>query len=264
MKKFLIIFLVVISFTSCSEYQKALKSEDLAVKFEAATKQYDNAKYSKAIRLFEQIAPSYRGKPQAEKMFYMFSQSYYKTKQYYLSGYQFESFAAGYPKSEKIEEASYLGAKSYSMLSPVYSLDQTETDKAIEKLQSFIDTYPNSVFLSEANVVVKELREKLEKKAFENAFGYNKISDYKSAIVALDNFIIDYPGTPFKEKALFYKFDSAYQLAINSITTKMQDRLNVAKTAYSNLVKFNANTDYKQKADEMLVRIDTDLKQFSK
>jgi len=264
MKKFIIIVLIVVGFSSCSEYQKALKSEDSSVKFDAAAKQYEKGKYTKAIRLFEQIAPTYRGKPQAEKMFYMFSQSYYKTKQYYLSGYQFESFAAGYPKSDKIEEASYLGAKSYSMLSPVYSLDQTDTDKAIEKLQAFLDTYPNSSYLAEANVVVKALREKLEKKAYENALGYNKISDFKSAIIALDNFIIDYPGTPFKEKALFYKFDSAYQLAINSISSKMQDRLNVAKTAYSNLVKFNSNTEYKQKADQMLARIDTDLKQFSK
>jgi outer membrane protein assembly factor BamD len=264
MKKFIIIVLIVVGFSSCSEYQKALKSEDVSVKFEEATKQYDNGKYSKAIRLFEQIAPSYRGKPQAEKMFYMFSQSYYKTKQYYLSGYQFESFAAGYPKSDKIEEASYLGAKSYSMLSPVYSLDQTDTDKAIEKLQTFIDAYPNSSYLAEANVVVKQLREKLEKKAYLNAYAYYKISDFKSAMVALDNFIIDYPGTPFKEKALFYKFDSAYQLATNSIASKMQDRLNVAKVAYSNLLKFNANSEYKLKADIMLAKIEVDLKQFSK
>ena len=264
MKKFIIIVLIAVGLSSCSEYQKALKSEDAAVKLEAATKQYESGKYSKAIRLFEQIAPSYRGKPNAEKMFYMFAQSYYKTKQYYLSGYQFESFAAGYPKSDKIEEASYLGAKSYSMLSPVFSLDQTDTDKAIEKLQSFIDTYPNSQYLAETNVSVKALREKLEKKAYLNAYGYNKISDYKSAIVALDNFIIDYPGTPFKEKALYYKLDSAYQLAINSITTKMEDRLAVAKTAYSNLIKFNANTEYKLKADIMLAKIEMDLKQFSK
>jgi outer membrane protein assembly factor BamD len=264
MKKFIIIVLIVVGFSSCSEYQKALKTEDVAVKFEEATKQYENGNYTKAIRLFEQIAPSYRGKPQAEKMFYMFSQSYYKTKQYYLSGYQFESFAAGYPKSDKIEEASYLGAKSYSMLSPVYSLDQTDTDKAIEKLQNFIDAYPNSSFLAEANVVVKDLREKLEKKAYLNAYGYYKISDFKSAMVALDNFIIDYPGTPFKEKALFYKFDSAYQLATNSIASKMQDRLNVAKVAHSNLLKFNANTEYKLKADIMLAKIEMDLKQFSK
>jgi TolA-binding protein len=39
-------------------------------------------------------------------------------------------------------------------------------------------------------------------------------SDFKSALVALDNFIADYPGTPYKEDALYYKFDSAYQLGI--------------------------------------------------
>lgn len=264
MKKFLFTLLIAIVFSSCSEYQKALKTEDAAIKFDMATKLYENGKYTKAIRLFEQLAPTYRGKPQAEKLFYMFAQSYYKTKQYYLAGYQFESFASGYPKSDKIQETSFLGAKSYSMLSPVYSLDQTDTNKAIDKLQTFIDTYPNSEYLAEANVVVKALREKLEKKAFENARGYNKISDHKSALIALDNFISDYPGTPFKEKALFYKLDSAYQLAINSIPSKMEERLNVAKAAHSSLIKFNPSSEYKQKADEMLARIDKDLQQFSK
>ena len=81
MKKILVLWLVAVALFSCSPYQKALKSEDVAVKFDMATLQYDKGKYNKAIRLFEQIAPSYRGKPQAEKMFYLFSQAYYKTEQ---------------------------------------------------------------------------------------------------------------------------------------------------------------------------------------
>lgn len=264
MKKLLSLLLLVAVFSSCNEYQKALKSEDVAVKFDMATKLYEAGKYSKAIRIFEQIAPAYRGKPQAEKLFYMFSQSYYKTKQYTLSGYQFESFVSSYPKSEKLQEAAYLGAKSYSMLSPVFSLDQTDTNKALDKLQSFIDTYPNSEYATEANSVVKVLSEKIEKKVYENAKGYNTISDFKSAIVALDNFVADYPGTPFKEDALYYKFDSAYQLAINSVPAKMQDRLIVARTAQLNLMKFNAETKYKKVANEMLARIDKDLQKFTK
>jgi outer membrane protein assembly factor BamD len=264
MKKILSLLLLVAVFSSCNEYQKALKSEDVAVKFDMATKLYEAGKYSKAIRIFEQIAPAYRGKPQAEKLFYMFSQSYYKTKQYTLSGYQFESFVSSYPKSEKLQESAYLGAKSYSMLSPVFSLDQTDTNKALDKLQSFIDTYPNSEYVTEANSAVKVLSEKIEKKVYENAKGYNTISDFKSAIVALDNFVADYPGTPFKEDALYYKFDSAYQLAINSVPAKMQDRLIVAKTAQLNLMKFNAETKYKKVANEMLARIDKDLQKFTK
>ncbi|WP_339919988.1 outer membrane protein assembly factor BamD [uncultured Flavobacterium sp.] len=264
MKKIISLLLLVVLFTSCNEYQKALKNDDVAAKFEMGTKLYEAGKYTKAIRLFEQIAPAYRGKPQAEKLFYMFAQSYYKTKQYYLAGYQFESFVSGYPKSEKVQEAAYLGPKSYSMLSPVYSLDQTDTFKAIDKLQNFIDTYPNSEYLGEANETVRVLREKIEKKVYENAKGYNTISDFKSAIVALDNFIVDYPGTPYKEDALFYKFDSAYQLGINSVETKMEERLNIAKTAYSSLIKFDAETKYKEKANLMLARIEQDLQKFTK
>lgn len=264
MKKFLSLFAVVVFLSSCSDYQKALKSEDTAVKFTAATKMYEAKKYGKAIRLFEQIAPAYKGKPTAERMFYMYGQSLYKTKQYYLAGYQFESFVSNYPKSEKIEEASFLGAKSFTFLSPVYSLDQTETNKAIDKLQNYIDSYPEGQNITEANSLVKTLREKLEKKAYENAKIYYTISDYKAAMVAFDNFMINFPGTVYKEKALYFKFNSAYLLAINSVPAKMEERLNNAKLAYANFVKFKADSEYKSKADVMLARIENDLKQFSK
>ncbi|RZJ35355.1 MAG: outer membrane protein assembly factor BamD [Flavobacterium sp.] len=264
MKRFLSVLFIAVLFCSCSEYQKALKSENADVKYTTAAKMYDKGKYMKAIRLFEQIAAGYRGKPNAEQMYYMFAQSYYKTKQYYLAGYQFESFASGYPKSEHAEEAAFLGAKCYAMLSPRYSLDQTDSFKAIDKLQAFIDRYPDSQYLPEANTTVKTLREKIEKKVFENAKEYNKISDYKSALVALDNFIGDYPGTPYKEEALYYKFDSAYNLAINSVPAKMEERLNNAKAAYSALIKFKPDSKYKAQADDMLAKIDEDLKQYSK
>ena len=264
MKKIVLLLVVLVFLASCSEYQKALKSEDPAVKLEMATKMYEAKKYNKAIRVFEQIASVYRGKPESENLYFMFSQSYFKSEQYYLAGYQFESFVSSFPKSDKAQEASFLGAKSYSMLSPVYSLDQTDTTKAIEKLQAFIDTYPNSIYLAEANVIMKNLNEKLERKVFENAKGYNTISDYKSALVALDNFIADFPGTPFKEEALFYKYDSAYQLGINSVPAKMEERLNVAKVAYANLIKFKADTKYKKQADEMYARIEKDLQKFIK
>ena len=264
MKKIFSVLFLVFLFSSCSEYQKALKTEEIGVKFDVATRQYEKGKYAKAIRLFEQIAPSYRGKPQAEKMFYMYAQSFYKTKQYYSAGYQFESFVSSYPRSEKLEEASFLAAKSYSKLSRVYSLEQSDTYGAIDKLQAFIDKYPNSEYLAEANIVVKDLREKLEKKSFEIARQYNKISDHKSALVVLDNFIADFPGTKYKEKALFYKLDSSFKLAINSIENKKEERLITAKAAYANLIKFNANTEFKSDADEMLAKIDADLQQFSK
>ena len=249
---------------SCSEYQKALKSDDVAVKSEAANKMYEAGKYAKAIRLYEQIAPAYKGKPNAERMFYFYSMSLYKSKQYYLAGYQLENFVASYPKSEKREEAAFFAAECFYKLSPEYSLDQTDTNKALDKMQRFIDIYPESQFLPQANVYVKELREKLEKKAFEIAKQYNTISDFKGALKAFENFLADYPGTPFKEQALFYRLDSAYKLAINSIESKKQERLIYAKNTYSNLIKHNAQTEYIDKADKMLAEVEQELQKYTK
>lgn len=127
-----------------------------------------------------------------------------------------------------------------------------------------IDRYPNSQYIEEANEVSKKLNNKIERKVYENALEYNRISNYKSALVAFDNFIADYPGTPFKEKALYYKLDSAYLLAINSIYIKMEERLNTAKTCYNNLIKFKPDTEYRNKADDMLAKIDVELQKFNK
>jgi len=264
MNKLYFVFLFALSLISCGPYQDALKSEDVAVKYAAAETQYEAEKYEKAIRLFEQIAPAYRGKPQAEKMFYMYAQSYFKTKQYYLAGYQFESFASSYPKSEKIEECSYLGAFCYSKLSPIYTVDQIDTYKALDKMQGFIDNYPESTYTVGANEIVKSLREKVEKKAFENAKQYNTIYDYKAAMVSLENFISDYPGTPFKEAALYYKFDSAYFLAINSVDYKVEERLKTAKEAYDKYIKNSNSSEFKERADDLMDKINQNLQQFSK
>ena len=73
MNKILSFLFIAFVLVSCSEYQKALKSDDVAVKNEAANKLYEAGKYKKAIRLYEQIAPAYKGKPSAERMFYFYS-----------------------------------------------------------------------------------------------------------------------------------------------------------------------------------------------
>jgi outer membrane protein assembly factor BamD len=267
MKKLVSLFLLLMLFLSCSEFQNALKSEDNVVKLTLATKLYDEGKYAKAIRLFEQISPSYKGKPQGERMFYMLAQSYYKTNQYYLAGFNFDTFSAGYPRSDKSEEAAFLGAKCYSKLSPKYSLDQIDTQKGIDKFQIFINNYPDSKFLPEANEIVKMLREKIEFKVYENARIYNKIArysaDHVAAMRALENFIIDYPGTPYQEDALFFKFDSAYKLAVNSVERKKLERLKSAQSAYNALIKFRPDTKHLSKVSVMIKEINKQLESSS-
>ncbi len=165
MKKLVSIVFVLLVFSACSEYQRVLKEEDIAAKFKMGTALYDAEKYEKANRLFLQIVPKYRGKPQAEKLMYMHSKAFYETKDYFSANYRMERFVEAYPKSERVDEIAFLAAKSYYKLSPVYAKDQTETADAIVKLQDFINRYPDSEFFDQANALVQELDAKLEKKA---------------------------------------------------------------------------------------------------
>lgn len=263
MKNFFYIALVALLFASCSEYQKALKSEDTAYKYKMGDSLYNEGKYAKANKLFAQIVPAYRGKPQAEKLMYLYCKTFFEMKDYYIAGYQFERFASSYPKSEKAAEASFLGAKSYYMLSPRYTKDQKETNEAIDKLQTFIDTYPETEYVSEANTLMKELEFKLEEKAFAIAKQYNTISDFKASIKSFDNFLFDFPGSSLREDALFYRLDSAYKLAMNSVEYKKKERLTIAKEYYTNFKKAFVNSKFIIEADAMASDLDKELENYS-
>ena len=257
-----VVFLLLFS---CSEYQKVLKNEDVKAKYDLAEKYYEKKDFKRANRLLEQIAPKYVGKPQGERVQFFLADTYFQTKNYNFAGYQFERFLKSYPKSDKAAEASFLGAKSYYMLSPRYSLDQTDTDKALVKLQNFINSYPESEFLAEANTMAKELTTKKEKKAFEIAKQFTKLGnsfilDYSiSAVAALDNFIADFPGTVFREEALYLKLVATSNLALNSTENRKEERLQTAETAYKNLIRYYPQTTFMKQANDLMGRIDTEL-----
>ncbi|MGB5500044.1 MAG: outer membrane protein assembly factor BamD [Maribacter sp.] len=258
---FLVLILVL---SSCNEYQKVLKNTDVKAKYDLAQKYYEAEDYKRANRLFEQIAPKYVGKPQGERVMFFFANTYFQRKDYNMSGYQFERFIKSYPKSEKVPEAAFLGAKSYFKLSPAHSLDQTDTDKALVKLQSFINTYPESEYFAEANVMAKELTTKKERKAFEIGKQFNKLGhfDYTfltPAIAAFDNFISDYPGSIFREEALYLKFESATEFGLNSFSRLKKERMENAKTAYNALKKQFPETKYADEAAKLLEKIEKDL-----
>tara|TARA_Y100000815_G_scaffold89302_1_gene78147 strand:+ start:1860 stop:2660 length:801 start_codon:yes stop_codon:yes gene_type:complete len=248
MKKAFYILSLSILFISCSDFQKALKSDDIAEKYKMGTELFDAGKYNKAFKLLDQILASYRGKPQAEKLTYMHAMCSYKLGDYYIASYHFDKFTDIYPDSEKAEEAAFLSAKGYYFNSPVYSKEQKETVEAIEKLQLFINAYPNSEYLSEANTIVKELDFKLEKKAFEIAKQYDQIRDYKASIKSFNNFLLEFPGTSLRGEAMYYRLDAAYNLAVLSVDYLKQERLNEAIGYYNTFKKAYPNSEMMEDA----------------
>ncbi len=261
-KFYIFIFVLAVSLSSCGEYSKVLNKGTKEQQYKMATEMYEAQKYSKAIQLFEKITPLYRGKPQMERIQYMVAQSHYNTKQYSLAAYYFDKFVKNYPKSSKVEEAAYLSAYSYYLSSPVFSLDQKDTYEAINALQNFIFQYPNSDNVAVANTNIKELTHKLERKSFEIARQYYHTENYIAAIVAFDNLMAEFLGTSYKEEAMYLKFQSAYELGMNSIYFKKEERLNDAIKIHGKLVRAYPESEYLAETNKQVSTLEEELNAF--
>jgi len=259
--------LIAIALQSCSEYQKVLKNDDVKAKYDLAEKYYEEGDFKRANRLYEQIAPKYVGKPQGERVMFFLSNSYFKRGDFNMAGYQFERFIKSYPKSDKVVEASFLGAKSYYELSPEYSLDQTETDKALLKLQNFINAYSESEYFVEANAMAQELTAKKEEKAFRIVKQYNKLGEFnydmlKSAVAASDNFVSDNPGSKYREDAMFLKLEALTHMAMNSYESLKEERLKSAIAAYNTLKKQFPESKFDKEANTIIEKINKELQRL--
>jgi outer membrane protein assembly factor BamD len=256
MKNLIYILSALLLLSSCGEYQKVIKQKDIKPKFDLANTYYEEGlkevkkkKLTRAIKLYEQILPSLQGKPQAQIVQYNVANAYYSIGDYLLSGYRFERFSKAYPSSQKLEEAFFKSADSYYQESPTFSLDQVDTRKAIDKLQVYLDQYPDGDYFKEANDKLQELRYKIEMKYYEIAKQYHYTYRYKAAISDFDNYLVNYPGSAFKEKAYYYRFESAYLLAINSFVYLMEDRLSEAMDYYQDYIEKYPEGEFLEQAN---------------
>lgn len=258
--KNIIVFLTLsVALVSCSEFSKVLNKGNATEQLNLATKLYENGKYAKSIQLFDKVIPEYQGKAQMERIQYMVADAKYQTKDYLESAYWFERFTKMYPKSSKREEATYLAAMSNYYSTPRSSLDQTYSQTAIESFQKFIDRYPDSEKVADANKYIKELQLKLEKKEFDIAYQYYHTENYKAAIVAFDNFLSDNLGTSLKEDALYYKAKAGHDLAVNSVLDKKEARIKDAIQMLDRLERNYNPSKYKDDVDKMRKKLNDEL-----
>jgi outer membrane protein assembly factor BamD len=155
-------------------------------------KYYERKDYYRSVILFDQIRPYLRGTAEAEQVEFYYAYAHYYQKQYLLASHYFKNFHDTYNRSEFAEEAFYMYGYSLYRQSPIYNLDQSSTVEAITAVQTFLNRYPRSEFREDAVKIQVELRQKLEKKAYENAKLYVQLNSLNSALIALDNFRKDF------------------------------------------------------------------------
>ncbi|MCF8295537.1 MAG: outer membrane protein assembly factor BamD [Bacteroidales bacterium] len=250
---FFIVILLTTSIitTSCNEYQKILKSSDYELKYQKANEYYDQKDYTRALTLFDELITIYRGTNKAEELYIRYSYCYFYNKDYMMAGHYFSSFASTFKNSKYTEEAEYMTAYCYYKDSPPSSLDQSNTMKAIEQMQSFINRYSQSERVGEANKIIELLREKLEEKSYLSARLYYDLENYKAAIQALKTSSKEYPDSKYREEILFLILKSSFLLAENSIEAKKTERFQNTEKEYYNFVAAFPQSENRKEADKL-------------
>ena len=250
--------------TSCTGFEKLVKSNDSEAKYNAAVEYYDNGEYSRAIQLFENLFLQYHGKEHAEDIAWRYANALLQIKDYYTAAYQFKNFFKRYPYSPNAEEALFLAAMCKYYESPEYNLDQQYTKEAISEFESYVDRYPASTHVPEINHYLDELRTKLMRKDYEIAYGYYVTEQYNAAYVSLQQFLSLYPDSPFKESAMFYMLASSYQYGINSTESKMKERLQQVVNDFDRFATSFQDSQYLEQARQIYTKARAALAEIEK
>ena len=265
MKNTFWIFLTILLFTACkSEFESIRTSGDPEKIYKKAVEYYEDEEYYKAQSLFELCIPHYRGKELAEDLFYKYAYTYYNTGEYILAAHYFKTFANTFYNSPKKEEMDFMAAFANYELSPNYRLDQSYSAKAVEGFQSFANLYPTSERIPEINRLMDEIREKQEIKSFNQAILNYNIKQYRAAVVAFDNMLKDYPGSPMSEEARYLKLKSSHIIASKSVYERKEERFDIAIKHYNEFIKRHPKSKWIKDAKEIYNNSIKELKKFGR
>ena len=206
--------------------------------------------------MLEDIVTQFKGSEKAEDSLYLLALSNYENKDYETAGSFFKTYYTRFPKGKYTELARYYAGYGYYLDSPEPQLDQSGTINAIQELQAFLDYFPKSDKVANAQNAIFELQDKLTLKQLENAQLYYNLgtymgNNYESAVIVARNAIKDYPYSKYKEDLELLILKARYQEARESIDEKKPDRFREVIDEYYSYINNYPDTPNREEADNI-------------
>lgn len=172
-----------------------------------AMKLYNDKDYEEAIKEFQAITLQYPGNLVVDSAQFYLGMCHFNRTEYILGAYEFSKLIKNMPSSKFVPQAQYMLADCYYELSPYYELDQKYTKKSIEEFQAFIDFFPTDSKVPEAEKKISEMNNKLAHKEYHTAYIYEKLGDYKAALMYYEFVLDTYHDTKYAPLALYGKIN---------------------------------------------------------
>lgn len=243
---------------------KKVTFENFDQQYARAMRYYNNQQFLSAAGLFEDLYPLSLGTPRADTILFLFAHSYYMNGDYEMAAFHFRDYVRRYPNSERTEDAFYYGTAAIYKTCPDYSLDQSNTEYAIEQIKTFIQAYPNNSHIEECNVMLDALRLKLARKDLETLILYYKTDHYEACQIAAKNFFNEFAYSPLMPEAIYYLSLNNLEFAKRSVERKKEERFKACLDACNRLLLNYGETKYTKEVEKISKEAQKHLLKYNK
>ena len=177
--------------------------QNLNYKFDEAKFSFKEEKYSKAKEQFQFIIYNNPGSTIATMSQYYLAESYYYLENYYQASREYDKFTMISQNPELVAKSKFLTCKCLYLLSSDSNKDQYDTQFTINRIQLFLEEYPNTGHKDECELMIGDLREKLAKKDIDSGKLYLRMERYESALIYFNLVLSEYWDTSYTDEALY-------------------------------------------------------------
>ncbi len=165
-KRYFIILFTSLIITSCSSTKP--EEVDLQKQFDRATNYLEKKRYMRAQEEFNSVAIRGLHTDLGDDAQFFLGESYFLNKEYILAITEYDRLIRRMGFSEYVQKARWRICQCYVEQSPKYYHEQSSTERALSKLQEFLDDYPNTEFHEEALTTITNMRNNLATKLYES------------------------------------------------------------------------------------------------
>ena len=190
---------------SCSGMYVAKNVASADEKLKIADRLFNKGKYEQAALEYKDFLATFAGDERCDYAQFRLAECYRMNGDYALAAIEYRILINDYGYSEYVDDAFFLEGLCIFRQAPRAERDQSKSYEALDRVNRFLNVFPNSPRKEEALKLLEEIKDRLGRKEFLNAILYFKKNKYKSALIYFDKVIKHYAGTVWETKSHYYR-----------------------------------------------------------
>lgn len=261
-RSIILLFIVLMSF-SCGG-KKVEPNQSAEALYQTATIELDRKEgfpyiltgtdYDQVFKLLKEIQLRDTYSPYATLAELRVADAHFKKEEYEQASIEYEEFLTNHPAHQETPYATYRLATSHYMQKRGPDRDPTNTMEALRWLTFFVEKYPDSPLVGDAEKKIAKCRKILAEREMYIGRFYEKRKNHKAAAERFRHVVDQYNKTNKLEEALFLMGESYLKAG----------EMGLAKDALERVVQEFPRAKYHKKAADLLSEIERKEKKEAK